>query len=75
MSNLDYFGTSANPNKNDVTKVRDGRDFKFSIPYKVTKEQALKLQEEVGYHPAGYGFYKFSASDDKSTWVCMTSCD
>ena len=42
----------------------------------------MNLQEEYGYHPAGYGFYGFEVTqistlegDVVTTWECQRSCD
>jgi hypothetical protein len=47
----------------------------FSVPFKITQEDAERLQIELGYHPAGYGFYQFIAGPNGSSWSCSTSCD
>ena len=45
----------------------------------ITEEQALKEQQKLGYHPAGYGFYRFKCELQENkfvaTWECQASCD
>ena len=48
----------------------------------ITEGEAMNLQEEYGYHPAGYGFYNFIVTqistlegDVVTTWECQMSCD
>lgn len=57
-----------------ASKLRDSSHI-FSINKKISKETAMRLQRELGYHPAGYGFYRFTSSNGKSTWRCSASCD
>lgn len=68
-------GNSNNPSVQDVAVIRSGRSIIFTVPYKITEEQAETLQLESGYHPNGYGFYKFRLKDNHSSWECRTSCD
>ena len=42
----------------------------------------MNLQEDHGYHPAGYGFYGFrvvtldpNEVEGVTTWECQRSCD
>ena len=42
----------------------------------------MNLQEDYGYHPAGYGFYSFrvvtldpNEIEGVTTWECQRSCD
>ena len=41
----------------------------------VSEGEAMNLQEEYGYHPAGYGFYGYTVTDGVTTWNCQRSCD
>ena len=41
----------------------------------LTEDQAVKVQQEYGYHPAGYGFYSLSVDGGVTTWNCQNSCD
>ena len=48
----------------------------------ITEGEAMNLQEDYGYHPAGYGFYGFEVTqistlegDVVTTWECQRSCD
>ncbi len=62
----------------DVTiskRHNNGRMHKFSVPYGITRARAIELQTELGYHPAGYGFYNFDATMSMTTWCCADSCD
>jgi hypothetical protein len=47
----------------------------FTINNQITKTQAIKLQTELGYHPAGYSFLNFKSSATQTTWECWNSCD
>ena len=63
--------------------------FRATSRERITKELAQMLQAEKGYHPGGYGFFKFSAGlvaakitlePEQATpfyasWSCSTSCD
>lgn len=68
--------------KAEVTYKSD-RDvwFKASSAELITEDHALRAQREAGYHPAGYGFYKFRTGKDPvsglyvATWHCQASCD
>ena len=57
------------------------KDYNFpgSIYFKyvgdITEDGAMKLQERVGYHPAGYGFYGFAYINGIARWNCSNSCD
>ena len=56
-------------------KNHSGRMHKFCVPWQITEKQALELQAELSYHPAGYGFYSFEATPVGTTWACGNSCD
>jgi len=54
----------------------------FTFPGKLTEGEAMNLQEDYGYHPAGYGFYGYTvveistlSGDSITTWECQRSCD
>jgi hypothetical protein len=54
----------------------------FTFDGELTEGEAMNLQEEYGYHPAGYGFYNFIVTqistlegDVVTTWECQRSCD
>lgn len=47
----------------------------FETPYKINVNQATEVQIQLGYHPNGYGFYKFRSSDFGTRWECSQSCD
>jgi hypothetical protein len=67
--------------KNDVTftpSYKRGNNCPFhlfTIPYQITESEAAKLQEDLGYHPAGYGMYKFSATEYNTSWECYNNCE
>ena len=67
--------------KNDVTMTpsyKRGNNCPFhlfTVPYQITESEAAKLQEELGYHPAGYGMYNFSATVNDSNWECYNNCE
>ena len=82
IGQLDIDNTST---KEEVThtpakhKAEDGTILdswhRFSIPKGITKEQAQKLQAQLGYHPLGYGFGSFDATKTITRWRCFHSCD
>ena len=47
----------------------------FKYNGSLTEKQAVKVQQEYGYHPAGYGFYSLSVDDGVTTWNCSNCCD
>jgi len=47
----------------------------FRYDGSLTESQAVKVQREYGYHPAGYGFYSLSVDGGVTTWNCQNSCD
>ena len=47
----------------------------FKYVGSITEDDAIKLQEEAGYHPAGYGFYGFKSKNGIATWNCSNSCN
>lgn len=65
----------------------DNRNHKFTIPEKITQEQAVELQKELGYHPAGYGFHGYNVIETtierkgnkeityRTEWYCYDNCD
>ena len=61
--------------------VRDDVYFKAESMQPISEDQALKAQMELGYHPAGYGFYNFTVKRCPvlfvytATWRCQASCD
>ena len=59
-----------------------GNSIEFTYHGVITEGEAMNLQEEYGYHPAGYGFYGFEVTqistlegDVVTTWECQRSCD
>ena len=54
----------------------------FTFNGVLTEGEAMNLQEEYGYHPAGYGFSNFrvvtldpNEIDGVTSWECQRSCD
>ena len=47
----------------------------FSYDGVITEGEAMNLQEDYGYHPAGYGFYGYKVENNVTTWECQRSCD
>ena len=62
-------------NTTDLKRIRNSRMFEFTFPQEITEHEAMELQINAGYHPAGYGFYAFKATSTESTWKCGDSCD
>ena len=59
-----------------------GNSLYFSYDGVLTEGEAMNLQEDYGYHPAGYGFSNFNVTqistlegDVVTTWNCQRSCD
>ena len=73
---LDYLSVSVT-GESDVTGTVE-----FSFDGILTEDEAMNLQEEAGYHPAGYGFYNFrvvtldpNEIEGVTSWECQRSCD
>ena len=73
MSNIEKF------KKNVSIHRTDGRDrygsIHFTLEHELKEIEALKLQEELGWHPSGYGFYSFEVNKGLTTWNCSATCD
>ena len=59
-----------------------GSSIEFTYHGVITEGEAMNLQEDYGYHPAGYGFYSFrvvtldpNEVEGVTTWECQRSCD
>ena len=52
-----------------------GSSIHFTNHGVVSEGEAMNLQEDYGYHPAGYGFYGYTVEDGVTTWECQRSCD
>ena len=59
-----------------------GNSLYFSYDGVLTEGEAMNLQEDYGYHPAGYGFSNFNVTqistlegDVVTTWDSQRSCD
>ena len=59
-----------------------GDSIHFTYHGVITEGEAMNLQEDYGYHPAGYGFYSFrvvtldpNEIEGVTTWECQRSCD
>ena len=82
MSNNDY-----SPAANTLSIAFDngngvGSSIEFTYHGVITEGEAMNLQEDYGYHPAGYGFYSFrvvtldpNEIEGVTTWECQRSCD
>ena len=47
----------------------------FTVNQKISEDDAIRLQIDLGYHPAGYGMYNFSATEHSTSWECYYNCD
>jgi hypothetical protein len=47
----------------------------FEYPLELSEDEAMSLQEMAGFHPEGYGFYRYEFGTRCTTWMCSTSCD
>ena len=61
--------------KDKVIITRSRSWIYFEIPCWISKGLAARLQQELGYHPCGYGFYGHQCTPTKTTWKCYRSCD
>ena len=59
-----------------------GSSIEFTYHGVITEGEAMNLQEDYGYHPAGYGFFNFrvvtldpNEIEGVTTWECQRSCD
>ena len=59
-----------------------GSSIEFTYHGVITEGEAMNLQEDYGYHPAGYGFYNFrvvtldpNEIEGVTSWECQRSCD
>lgn len=62
-------------NTKDLIVSNQGSMRLFSVPYLISRDDALRLQLQAGYNPQGYGFYAFTPTKEKTTWKCGNSCD
>jgi len=70
--------------KAEIT-ARYGNGILGIIKFRATSEKPLtvkelgKIQEKLGYHPAGYGIFEISKSESPTIcryiWKCSASCD
>ena len=62
-------------------RVRDYVRFEAESSKEITKDDAMRAQTELGYHPAGYGFESFKVTRCpvlmryKATWSCQACCN
>lgn len=67
---LDNSTTIAN-----IKRTREGRMFKFEVGWQISEEQAINLQEQMGYVACSYGFYGFWSTPKSTHWYCGDSSD
>ena len=60
---------------NDVTTSSNGNQIEFCANGVISSIYARNLQIDLGYDPAGYGFYDFAILNSKTHWFCRRSCD
>ena len=60
---------------NDVTTSSNGNQIEFCANGVISSVYARNLQIDLGYDPAGYGFYDFVILNSKTYWFCRRSCD
>lgn len=54
--------------------------FRATSDREITENDAVDAMLSLGYHPAGYGLYRFNARRKENgeyvaTWQCQRSCD
>ena len=59
----------------DVTTSSKGNQIEFCANGVISPIYARNLQIDLGYDPAGYGFYDFAILNSKTHWFCRRSCD
>lgn len=60
---------------NDITVSSNGNQIEFCANGVISPIYARNLQINLGYDPAGYGFYDFAILNSKTYWFCRRSCD
>lgn len=59
-----------------VVRFNIGGDHKWSCNVKLTREEAVVVQDLCGYPVSGYGLYGFRNNrGGGSNWTCQSSCD
>jgi hypothetical protein len=64
-----------NKTNDNLTITHECTAIAFTYIKIITKEEAIEIQSNAGYHPAGYGFYNFKHIDGNTKWYCFKSCD
>jgi hypothetical protein len=80
LGRVDNMSNDYSPAANTLSIAFDngngvGDSINFTYHGVITEGEAMNLQEDYGYHPAGYGFYGFSVENGVTTWECQRSCD
>jgi hypothetical protein len=57
-----------------LTRALNGPNIIWTFKGKITESEAMVVQTFVGYHPSGYGFYRFKPGN-VTTWECSVSSD
>ena len=80
LGRVDNMNNDYSPAANTLSIAFDngngvGSSIHFTYHGVVSEGEAMNLQEDYGYHPAGYGFYGYTVEDGVTTWECQRSCD
>ena len=80
LGRVDNMSNDYSPAANTLSIAFDngngvGSSIHFTYHGVVSEGEAMNLQEDYGYHPAGYGFYGYTVEDGVTTWECQRSCD
>ena len=80
LGRVDNMNNDYSPAANTLSIAFDngngvGSSIHFTYHGVVSEGEATNLQEDYGYHPAGYGFYGYTVEDGVTTWECQRSCD
>ena len=80
LGSVDNMNNDYSPAANTLSIAFDngngvGSSIHFTYHGVVSEGEAMNLQEDYGYHPAGYGFYGYTVEDGVTTWECQRSCD
>ena len=56
--------------KKIIEIVKTSDQILFSYSGEISRDEALRLQEERGFPYPGYGFFEYKYENFKTTWKC-----
>ena len=57
-----------------VIRETQGCMMKWETNKPLSKEEAVQVQQKKGYPVAGYGFFEYKVTDQKTTWTSYSAC-